>query len=269
MIGSHFPGHMARARRELKDLLPVLDLGVVVLDARIPRASLGQGLAALMGGRPVVYALNKADLADPEKTADWRQHLEAAVIVDARTGAGVAELLALCLERGRRRLKYERPIRFAVLGIPNVGKSSLLNRIAGRRAAAVGDRPGVTRAPQWIKAHRGLEILDLPGILAPRLGDPEVVLLLALVSAIKDELIGREKLAREAILLLERRYPGRLAARYGVTPTGDPEADLEAVGRARGCLLPGGRVDLERTAALLLADLRAGRLGRLTFEDPS
>ncbi|MGQ9780124.1 MAG: ribosome biogenesis GTPase YlqF [Bacillota bacterium] len=269
MIGSYFPGHMAKARRRLRELLPVLDLGIVVLDARIPRASLGQGLAELMPGRPLVYALNKADLADPEKTARWQEHLEAAVAVDARTGAGVAELLALCLERGCRPRKYERPVRLAVLGIPNVGKSSLLNRFAGRRAAAVGDKPGVTRAPQWIKAHRGLEILDLPGILAPRLGDPEVVFLLALVAAIKDELVGREKLAREAVALLERRYPGCLAARYGVTPVGDPEADLAAIGRARGCLLPGGRVDLERTAALLLTDLRAGRLGRFTFEDPS
>ncbi|NLG83270.1 MAG: ribosome biogenesis GTPase YlqF [Firmicutes bacterium] len=268
MIGSHFPGHMAKARRRLKELLPVLDLGIVVLDARIPRSSLGQGLAELMPGRPLVYALNKADLADPEKTGRWREHLEAAVAVDARTGEGISELLALCLKRGRRPHKYERPLRLAVIGIPNVGKSSLLNRLAGRRAATVGDRPGITRAPQWIKAHRGLEVLDLPGLLAPRLGDPATVLLLALVAAIEDDLVGREKLAREAMALLEDRYPGRLAARYGIALTGDPEADLAALGRARGCLLSGDRVDMERAAALLLADLRAGRLGRLTLEDP-
>ena len=268
MLGSYFPGHMARARRKLKDLLPVLDLGLVVLDARIPRASLGQGVDRLMPGRPLVYALNKADLADPEKTASWQRHFAAAVPVDARTGEGVAELLALCLEKGRRPRRYERPVRLAVLGIPNVGKSSLLNRFAGRHAAAVGDKPGITRAPQWIKVHRGLEVLDLPGILAPRLGDPATVILLALVAAIKEELIGPEKLAREAVLLLERRYPVCLAARYGVVPSGDPETDLEAIGRMRGCLLPGGRVDTARTAAMLLADLRSGRLGRLTFEDP-
>ena len=268
MIGGYFPGHMAKTRRVLKDFLPVLDLGVVVLDARVPRASLGQGLAALMSGRPVVYALNKADLADPEKTAGWLRHLEPAAAVEARKGAGVAELLALCLERGRRRMKYRRPVRFAVLGIPNVGKSSLLNRLAGRRAAAVGARPGVTRAPQWIKARPGLEILDLPGLLAPRLDDPEAVLLLALAAALEDELVGRERLAREAILLLERRYPGRLAARYGIVPSGDPEGDLEAIGRTRGFLIAGARVDRERTAAALLSDLRSGRLGRLTFEDP-
>ena len=175
----------------------------------------------------------------------------------ARTGEGL---------EGLRRLLAGRTAAF--VGPSGVGKSSLLNRVAGRRAAAVGDRPGVTRAPQWIKARPGLEILDLPGLLAPRLGDPEVFLLLALVAAIRDELAGRERLVREAIPLLERRYPGRLAARYGIVPSGDPDRDLEAIGRARGLLIAGGRVDRERTAAALLSDLRSGRLGRLTLEDP-
>lgn len=268
MVESYFPGHMAKARRQLRELLPVLDAGAVLLDARVPRASLGLGLTEFMGKRPVVYALNKADLADPALTEAWVRHLGAAVVIDARSGRGVERLLAACLEAGGTRAKYNRPVRIAILGIPNVGKSSLLNRLAGRRAAAVGDKPGVTRAKQWVRARPDLEILDLPGLLAPRLGDPGVGLLLSIVAAIKDEIAGRETLAMESIRLLEARYPGRLGERYGVELTGDPQADLERIGRARGCIQGGGRVDTGRAEAALLADLRGGRLGRITLEDP-
>ncbi|MGE5528692.1 MAG: ribosome biogenesis GTPase YlqF [Patescibacteria group bacterium] len=268
MAESYYPGHMAKARREIMALLPALDVGVILLDARIPRASLGHGLEELLGRRAAIYALNKADLADPPATASWAASLGRAVILDARGGRGMQELLEACLEAGRRRLRTARPVRLAVLGIPNVGKSSLLNRLAGRRAAAVGDKPGVTRARQWVRARPDLEVLDTPGLLRPRLDDPHAALLLALTAAIRDEIRGRESLAREAIALLERRYPGRLAERYGVAPTGDGEADLEAVGRARGCFLSGGRVDCERAAAAVLGDFRAGRLGRITLEDP-
>ena len=265
---SYYPGHMAKARRQLKELLPVLDLGVVLLDARVPGASMGHGFEELLGRRPVVYALNKSDLADAAATAVWRAHLGRAVLLETRTGRGVQELLDLCLEAGRPRAKTARPVRLVILGIPNVGKSSLLNRLAGRRAAAVGDRPGITRARQWVRARPNLEVLDMPGLLRPRLGDPAVGLLLSMVAALKEEILGREPLAREAITLVERRYPGRLADRYGVEPTGDSQLYLERIGRARGHLLAGGRVDCGRAADTLLADLRAGRLGRLTLEDP-
>lgn len=265
---SYFPGHMAKARRQLKELLPALDVGVLLLDARIPGASLGQGLAELMRTRPVVYALNKADLADPVWTARWQAHLGQAVTLEAQSGRGVQALLDLCLQVGRPRLKMNRPVRLAVLGIPNVGKSSFLNRVAGRRAAAVGDKPGITRARQWVRARPDLEILDLPGLLQPRLGEPGVGLLLSLMAAIKDEIEGREELAREAIRVLEIRYPGRLGERYGIEPTGDLQQDLENIGRARGHLLAGDRVDTERAAAALLSDLRGGRLGRITLESP-
>ncbi|MGE5551867.1 MAG: ribosome biogenesis GTPase YlqF [Bacteroidota bacterium] len=267
MVTSYYPGHMAKARRELKALLPVLDAGVILLDARIPRASLGQGFEDLLGPRPVVYALNKADLADPGATAAWVRKLGGAVVIEAQSGMGVPDLLAAGLEAGRRRAKPGRPVRLVILGIPNVGKSSLLNRLAGRKAMPVADRPGVTRARQWVRARPDLEILDMPGLLMPRLGDPETALLLAVVAAIKDEIYGREDLARRAITLVQKRYPDRLAERYGIAISGDAYQDLDAIGRARGHLLAGGRVDTERTAATLLSDLRGGRLGRLTLED--
>ncbi len=268
MPTSYFPGHMAKAKRQLRELLPAIDVGVVLLDARVPGASQGHGFAELMRQRPVVYALNKADLADPAWTAIWLRHLGRALPLEAQHGRGVQELLDLCLQAGRARLKINRPVRLAVLGIPNVGKSSFLNRVAGRRAAAVGDKPGITRARQWVRARPDLELLDMPGLLQPRLESPGVGILLSLVAAIKDEIAGREELAREAVALLEARYPGVLKERYGIEPTGDAQIDLEGIGRARGCLLGGGRVDTERAAAALLAELRGGRLGRLTLESP-
>ncbi|MGE5598901.1 MAG: ribosome biogenesis GTPase YlqF [Bacteroidota bacterium] len=270
MVTSYYPGHMAKARRQIRELLPVLDAGVVVLDARLPRASRGQGFEEILGRRPLIYALNKVDLADPRTTAEWLASLGRAVAIEARTGLGVPDLLQACLAAGRARpgRRGRGPVRLAVLGIPNVGKSSLLNRLAGRRAMAVADRPGVTRARQWVRARPDLEILDTPGLLAPRLDDADAALLLAMVAAVRDEIYGREELAGKAVALIEGRYPGRLEERYGVRLTGDTQADLEEIGRARGCLAAGGRVDTERAAALLLADLRAGRLGRMTFESP-
>ena len=181
---------MAKARRELKELLPVLDVGVLLLDARIPQASMGGGFQDLLGSRPLVYALNKGDLADPAITSAWATWLKTAVAVEARSGRGVQELLSVCLEAGRRRVKSGRPVRLAVLGIPNVGKSSLLNRLAGRRATAVADKPGMTRARQWVKARPDLEILDTPGLLLPRLDDQQTALHLALVAAIRDQGAG-------------------------------------------------------------------------------
>lgn len=269
MTTSYYPGHMAKARRQLRELLPVLDVGAVLLDARVPRASLGLNLGELLGNRPVIYALNKADLADPSATAAWVKHLGAAVVLEVPTGRGVGELLAAAADAGRGRRKYERPVRLAILGIPNVGKSSLLNRIAGRRAAQVGDKPGVTRARQWVRARPDLEILDTPGLLAPRLKDRHTALLLSLVGTIKEEIMGVEELAREALGLIEGIYPGRLGERYGVEITGDPDLDLASIGRVRGLLLPGGRVDFDRTARMLLGELRGGRLGRLTLEVPA
>lgn len=265
---NYFPGHMAKAQRQLKEVLPALDVGVIVLDARIPRSSLGLDLESLLGGRPFLYALNKADLADPALTAAWAGHLGSAVIIQAQSGQGIGDLADRALAAGRSRLRTRRPVRLVVLGIPNVGKSSLLNRLAGRRAAAVGDKPGVTRARQWIRARPDLEVLDTPGLLRPRLGDQRAAFLLALVASLRDELIGREKLSLQALSLIAERYPGNLRERYGIEISGDPQTDLENIGRARGLFLGGGRIDTERTAAAVLADLRAGRLGRMTFEEP-
>ena len=276
-----FPGHMTKARRMMQETLPQVDALCEILDARIPGASRNPEIDALAQGKPRLIVLNRADLADPEMTARWKRYYEAqgasVLDCDARSGKGcgafapkVRSLLQDRLRQWQEKGQTGRKIRVMVVGIPNVGKSTFINRIAGRKAAAVGDRPGLTRGKQWIAIDSTLELLDTPGILWPKFEDPEAGVLLAVTNAVKAEVVDREALAAAFMRQLCRLYPEAVRSRYRIEP--DPERDgydlLTEAARKRGFLVSGGETDVERMAATLLTEYHGGKLGRLTLEAP-
>ncbi len=276
-----FPGHMTKAGRMIEENVKLVDAVCELLDARIPSASRNPDIDRLAGGKPRLTVLNRADLADPAATARWRTYIksrgQAVIETDSRSGKGVSgfgeavrELLRDKLEANLAKGQGGRALRVMVVGIPNVGKSTFINKLAGRKAAAVSDRPGVTRGRQWISVDKGLDLLDTPGILWPKFDDPEVGQLLAVTGAVKDDVIDRETLAANFLLRLMREYPQVLAERYKLTSE-DGEAGwelLEAAARKRGFLMRGGVSDTERMSAVLLDEYRGGKLGRLTLESP-
>ena len=276
-----FPGHMTRAQRMIEENLRLVDAVCEILDARIPRASRNPDIDRLAAGRPRLVILNRTDLADPAVTARWRRWFEARGLAiletDAKSGRGVKDfapavrrLLADRLREYEAKGQTGRTLRVMVLGIPNVGKSTFINRVAGRRAALAGDKPGVTRGRQWIHVDAGLELLDTPGILWPKFDSQEVGELLAVTNAIKADVLDRETLGANFILRLSRLYPEALRARYGLEP--DPEATgfalLERAAKRRGFLVSRGEYDLERMANTLLTEYHDGKLGRLSLETP-
>lgn len=278
---SWFPGHMVRARKQVAEAVRLMDVVIEVRDARAPAASANPDLARIVGRRPRLVVLARADLADPALTRAWTRHLAhsglAAVPVDAARGAGVQDvrlairrLYAPALEAMRSRGRLPRPPRVMVVGMPNVGKSSLLNRLAGGRRARVGELPGVTRGLQWVRVGQDFELLDVPGILVPRFVDPDAGYLLAALGVVRDEVVDLRAVSLFILPRLLELAPAALVEeRLGLRPgEAVSEESLRTVARARGCLLPGGGPDVERAAALVLRDLREGRLGRLTFERP-
>jgi ribosome biogenesis GTPase A len=281
-----FPGHMTRAKRQIEANLKLVDVVFELLDARLPRSSRNPMIDDIVGAKPRLVLLNKADLADPAATAAWSDHFRALglepLAIDANAGTGVRDipdkvrlLLRERFERQIRKGLKPRPARAMIVGIPNVGKSTLINRLAGRRAAATGDRPGVTKGQQWIRTGGDLELLDTPGILWPKFEDPEVGYRLAATGAIREEILPVEEVACYVLRYLATHYGDTLRERYGLAQVPDALPDLAAVsglleeiGRRRGCLAGGGRVDLGKAAGVLLRDLRGGKLGRLTLERP-
>lgn len=282
-----FPGHMAKARRQIEEKLKLLDLVIELLDARIPLASRNPMIDQIVRHKPRLVLLNKADLADPEVTGRWVKHFAAewkleALPVDASSGTRVQEIVSRSQEITREKTEKQlrrgmkpRPLRALIVGIPNVGKSTLINRLAGRKAAATGDRPGVTKAQQWIKVGGGMELLDTPGILWPKFEDPEVGLKLAATGAIKEEILAIEEVALYAVKFLIARYPEALKQRYNLAGLPEPAGGngpavevMEEIGRRRGCLQKGGTVDLEKASGVILKDLRSGALGRISMEHP-
>jgi ribosome biogenesis GTPase A len=284
-----FPGHMTRARRQIQDKLKLIDVAIELLDARIPESSRNPMIDEILQGKPRLIVLNKADLADPRATERWMAYFaaegHACAAIDANTGTRVGEIpvkaRALVQEKWDRMATKgvinPRAVRALIVGIPNVGKSTLINRLAGRNIAATGDRPGVTKGQQWIKVAGGeLELLDTPGILWPKFEDQIVGYRLATTGAIKEEILNIEDIAFFAVKAIAARYWDTLQERFGIE--GDPPQDLdnadevvsvmEAIGKKRGCLVSGGRVDLEKTSGIILRELRAGKLGRLTLEEP-
>ena len=276
-----FPGHMTKAQRMIEESMRLVDGVCELLDARIPSASRNPDVDRLAGDKPRLIVLNRADLADPAITAAWREHFRrqglAAIETDARSGRGVGQFPAAVRGVLKDRIaaleakgQGSRPKRIMILGIPNVGKSTFINALAGRRAAVAGDKPGVTRGKQWIAIDGGLEMLDTPGILWPKFDSQSVGEALALTNAIKAEVIDREALAANFMLRLRELYPGLIEQRYKFTP--DPEKNgyelLEDAGRKRGFLISGGEVDIERMANALLKEFHDGKLGRISLEAP-
>ena len=276
-----FPGHMTKAQRMIEENLKLVDAVCEILDARIPSASRNPDIDRLAGGKPRLLILNRCDLADPEATKRWRQFFQKQGIsileTDARTGKGVngfvpavRSLLAEKLREYEAKGQVGRALRVMILGIPNVGKSTFINKVAGRKAAIAGDKPGVTRGRQWIGIDAGLDLLDTPGILWPKFDSQEVGELLAITNAIKADVLDKETLGANFMLRLRDNYPDALRERYKLEP--DPALNgfelLEQAARKRGFLLSRGEYDIERMANTLLKEYHEGKLGRLTLEMP-
>jgi len=276
-----FPGHMAKAQRMIEDNMKLVDAVCEIIDARIPYSSRNPDIDRLSGDKPRLVILNRADQADPEVTAKWRNFFKAGGLAvletDSRSGKGVngfspaiRSLLKERIEAYAAKGQTGRPLRAMVLGIPNVGKSTFINKAAGRKAAKASDKPGVTRGKQWISIDSGLELLDTPGILWPRFDSQEVGECLAVTGAIRDEIMDRETLAANFMLKLRALYPQSIEQRYKFTPAEGAAGFelLEAAARKRGFLISGGEYDLERMAAVLLDEFRDGKLGRISLETP-
>ena len=276
-----FPGHMAKTRRKIREMLPLVDAVTVILDARIPESSQNPEIADLIGKKPVLYLLNKCDLADVAITerwiAYWKKQGKTSLAVDCRSGKGLHQfrpaIRSLCKERIRineEKGMAGKALRVMVVGIPNTGKSSFINRMAKESKAKVEDRAGVTRSNQWFVIDGGLELLDTPGVLWPKFEDPNVGDKLAFTGGVKDQVVDIELLAMRLLSILAQNYPQMLADRYRMTETAglaDYEL-LELLGKKRGMLMRGGEVDTLRAATTLLDEFRAGKLGRLSFEAP-
>ncbi|MGM9536909.1 MAG: ribosome biogenesis GTPase YlqF [Candidatus Onthomonas sp.] len=276
-----YPGHMAKTRRMIVEQVKQVDIVVEILDARIPISSRNPDIDAMVGAKPRLIVLNRADQADEQMNrlwADWfRRQGYGVLLTDCKSGAGVAQFVPTIRERLKEQIarwtekgQVGRPVRAMVVGVPNVGKSTFINKVAGRKSAKAQNKPGVTRGRQWITVSGGLELLDTPGILWPKFEDQSVGLNLAYTGAVKDAIMDLETLASHLMGLLARRYPQAIADRYKITVA--PEAQdwrlLEAAGRKRGFLISGGEVDLERMARVLLEEYRSGKLGRFTLETP-
>jgi ribosome biogenesis GTPase A len=276
-----FPGHMAKARRQVTEKLKLIDIVFVLVDARIPQSSQNPMIDELIANKPRIMLLNKADKADPKVTEQWIQYYDEkgipALAINSQNGKGMDRIVSLSktllkekFDRMRQKgIKNPRAMRAMIVGIPNVGKSTLINRLAGKNIAKTGDRPGVTQAQQWIKVGKELELLDTPGILWPKFEDELVGLKLATTGAIKDTILNLQDVAVYALRFLQERYESRLEDRYGVTERYEEIVDLfDFIGTKRGCLMGGGIVDYDKTAELVLREIRADRLGPLTFDYP-
>ncbi len=276
-----FPGHMTKAQRMIEENVRLVDAVCEILDARIPRSSRNPDIDRLAAGKPRLVILNRCDLADPAVTKKWAAYFReqglAVLETDARSGRGVNAFPAAVRELLRDKLaEYERKgqsgrgLRIMVLGIPNVGKSTFINKVAGRKAAAAGDKPGVTRGRQWISIDRSLDLLDTPGILWPKFDSQEVGEMLAVTNAIKSDVLDRETLAANFMLRLCELYPDAVKERYGVVRTGEENGFelLEQAAKRRGFLVSKGEYDIERMANTLLDEYHGGKLGRLSLERP-
>ena len=274
MLITWYPGHMKKARELIEDLVKDIDLIVEILDARLPQSSANPVLQELRGRRPFVRVLNKEDLADPAVTKAWKAYFEQeegvkALPLSAKTRAASSSLQKLCRSLVPKRCKPGRPLRIMIVGIPNVGKSTLINTLAGKKMARVGDKPAITTCKQQIDLRNGIFLYDTPGLLWPHLEDQDAAQRLATSGAISKNAYDQAEIALFALAWLVDAYPHRLKERYKLEDLSGETADLLArIGSKRGCLVAGGEVDLHRASDLLLQDLRGGKLGRISLETP-
>ncbi|MFQ5589038.1 MAG: ribosome biogenesis GTPase YlqF, partial [Nitrospiria bacterium] len=269
-----YPGHMHKARKEIQAAMPQIDLVIEVMDARIPFSSENPLVSALRGNRPAIKVLNKSDLADPKITKDWLQHLEREKGVKAQAMMAteirsIRKLLSLCRDLFPERNKKTKPLRVMILGIPNSGKSTLINTLVGKGVAKVRDEPAVTRHQQQVNLGNGIFLHDTPGILWPRFEDQKSGFRLALTGAIKNTVTDPEAVAVFAAKFFLEAYPEALKTRYKIKSLPEqPATLLEIIGRKRGCLQPGGLIDLYKASEVLLTDFKSGALGRISLETP-
>ena len=274
-----YPGHMTKAKRAMKEDIKLIDLVIELVDARVPLGSRNPDIDELAKGKGRIVLLNKADLADDGCTERWiawfKEQGIHALRINARSGMGMKQIQPLVqeackekIERDRRRGIKNRPVRTMVVGIPNVGKSTFINSFAGKACAKTGNKPGVTKGKQWIRLNKNVELLDTPGILWPKFEDQRVGLYLALIGAIKDEILNIDELSLELIKILLSDYPTVLKERYGVEEDAEPPVILGQIAENRKCISKGGELDYSKAAALLIDEFRSGKLGQITLERP-
>ncbi|MEG7354314.1 ribosome biogenesis GTPase YlqF [Bacillus inaquosorum] len=276
-----FPGHMAKARREVTEKLKLIDIVYELVDARIPMSSRNPMIEDILKNKPRIMLLNKADKADAAVTQQWKQHFEnqgiRSLSINSVNGQGLnqivpasKEILQEKFDRMRAKGVKPRAIRALIIGIPNVGKSTLINRLAKKNIAKTGDRPGITTSQQWVKVGKELELLDTPGILWPKFEDELVGLRLAITGAIKDTILNLQDVAVFGLRFLEEHYPERLKERYSLDEIPEDIAELfDAIGEKRGCLMGGGLINYDKTTEVIIRDIRTEKFGRLSFEQPA
>ncbi|MCC6094642.1 MAG: ribosome biogenesis GTPase YlqF [Eubacterium sp.] len=274
-----YPGHMTKARRQMQEDLKLIDIIIELIDARTPCSGRNPDIMSMGAQKARLIVLNKADLADERKNRLWMNYYQAqgaqVLLADSRNRATLKQVQPLIreacrekIERDRRRGIRNRTIKAMVAGIPNVGKSTFINSIAGRASAKTGNRPGVTKGKQWIHLSRELDLLDTPGILWPRFDDPQAGIRLAMIGSVSDEVVQTEELSLELIRFLEREYPGLLEERYHVAESEDPVKVLGDIAVSRNALTQGSGISYEKAAGILLDEFRRGVIGRITLEVP-
>ena len=274
-----YPGHMTKARRMMQENIKLIDLIIELVDARIPLSSRNPDIDELGKNKARLILLNKADLAEDALNDEWVEYFKekgySAVKVNSKKGGGIKSIQSVIqeacrekTERDRKRGILNRPVRAMVVGIPNVGKSTFINALAGKACAKTGNKPGVTKGKQWIRLNKNVELLDTPGILWPKFEDQEVGLKLAFIGSIKDEILQTEELAAELVKFMKSVYPGVLEEKYDILAVEDIYGCLRNIAESRHCLVRGSELDTGKAAAILLDDFRSGRLGRITLERP-
>ena len=274
-----YPGHMTKAKRMMQEDIKLIDLVIELVDARIPMSSRNPDIDELGKNKARLILLNKSDLAEDKQNDAWAAYFKgkgySVVKVNSKKGGGIKSIQGVIqeackekIERDRKRGILNRPVRAMVVGIPNVGKSTFINALAGKACAKTGNKPGVTKGKQWIRLNKNVELLDTPGILWPKFEDQTVGLRLAFVGSIKDEILNTEELAAEMIQFMKKYYRGVLAEKYAIIESDDPYQCLADIAKSRHCLLRGNELDMAKAAILLVDDFRSGRLGRITLEFP-
>lgn len=270
-----YPGHMKKTRELIQENLKMVDAVIEVIDARIPISSRNPIIDELVKSKPRIIVLNKSDLADAGRSKAWEEKFKAdgnrVLSMNCMSGAGVKDLFKLLEKMAADKNKertMQKAYRLMIVGVPNVGKSSLINRMTGKKSAQTGDRPGVTRGKQWLKLQNNMQLLDTPGILWPKFEDPKAGLNLAFCGSIKDEILDVPTLGMELIGVLAENYPDLLMERYKLEEIAEtPLENMENMAMKRGCILPGKRIDYERIGKLVLDEFRGGKIGRITLEE--